>query len=342
MKEPRQAPKEQPPREDIQVQEGPEPQPESKKSQNKPDRSARKTSWTISELYDADFPEPKWAIPEIIPEGLTVFGGRPKVGKSWIMLQTALSIGSGGVFLNRQVERGNVLYLALEDSERRLLKRLKIMGANRDMLVRFETEWRSLKKGGLDDLIVQLEAVDYRLVIIDTLTRALPGVDQKKDPFVGQVFNDLQRMGQNRNIAIAVVDHTRKPAGFAADPVDDILHTTEKTAIADAIFALYKTQGKPGATLLGRGRDIEDVELEIYQDHVTKCWQPSGAETTQMDDEILDALEVLGKSKVVEISRMIGENKGNVYKRLIKLCEAELVIREKIDRNVYYELDRSK
>ncbi len=63
-----------------------------------PARTSSQKRWTVAELLDAEFPEPKWAIPNLIPEGLSIIGGRPKVGKSWLLLQAAIAVGSGGMF----------------------------------------------------------------------------------------------------------------------------------------------------------------------------------------------------------------------------------------------------
>jgi DNA-binding transcriptional ArsR family regulator len=295
--------------------------------------------WSVAELLQMEFPEPRFAIPDIIPEGLTLLGGRPKVRKSWFMLQAAWSVGTGGKFFDRSVERGNVLFLALEDSQRRLQDRIKSMGIGSDALVHFPEKWRPLHKGGIDDLVIEFERKDYRMVVIDTLTRSIPGIDQSKGQgIVGHIFDSLQKLAINRQIAIVLVDHTRKPSGFAADPIDDILHMTEKTAIADCILALYKDQGKATSNLLGRGRDIEDVELAIEWDAMTRCWQVAGPAITEQREEVLDALQVLGKCQVGDIASATGQHKGNVYKRLMVLVDMGLVTREKIGRNVYYQV----
>ena len=55
-----------------------------------------KTTWTLDELLDADFPEPTWTVPDYIPVGLVSLAGRPKIGKSWMALQLAIAKGSGG------------------------------------------------------------------------------------------------------------------------------------------------------------------------------------------------------------------------------------------------------
>jgi RecA-family ATPase len=56
-----------------------------------------------------------------LPEGLTLPAGKPKLGKSWLALSVAFAVAAGGVALGTYpVAQGEVLYLALEDNERRL------------------------------------------------------------------------------------------------------------------------------------------------------------------------------------------------------------------------------
>ncbi len=274
--------------------------------------------WTAAELLDAEFPEPRWSIEGLIPEGLTIIGGRPKVGKSWLLLQAAIAVGTGGMFFNKRVEKGNVLYVAFEDGPRRLQDRIKKMGMPRDALVTFERVWKPMHKGGLDDLVLELAAVDYRLVIFDTLTCVFPGLSQKDHPeVIGRCIDQIQTIATNRNISITFSDHTRKPNGFDSDPIDDILYSSEKVKSADVVLALYKEQGKSGAKLLGRGRDIDEVDLALQWDPETWCWQSEGdtgeLKITEQRRELIDVLETIGKSQIGDIAKAIGKNKGNIY-----------------------------
>jgi hypothetical protein len=41
----------------------------------------RRRVWTSAELLAEPFPEPRFVVPEIVPEGLMVLAGRPKLGK---------------------------------------------------------------------------------------------------------------------------------------------------------------------------------------------------------------------------------------------------------------------
>ena len=85
-------------------------------SEKMPDLDAVLTSgklgdtFTVDELLNADLPEQKWLVNELIPVGLVSLAGRPKVGKSWMALQLAVAVATGGRFLDKQVEQGAVLH----------------------------------------------------------------------------------------------------------------------------------------------------------------------------------------------------------------------------------------
>jgi hypothetical protein len=83
---------------------------------------------TAAVLAEQDFPPVAFVVPGYIAEGLTVIAGRPKTGKSWLALGWAAAVADGGMaFGSIPVEAGDVLYLALEDNQRRLKGRLKQM-----------------------------------------------------------------------------------------------------------------------------------------------------------------------------------------------------------------------
>lgn len=290
-----------------------------------------KTSWTVAELYDADLPEPSWIVPDILPAGLSLLAGRPKVGKSWLALQIAHAVGTGGKVFDRDVARGAVLYLALEDGPRRLRNRLRRHVVPREADIRFETTWRDLKSGGLDDL--QTAAGEYTLIIIDTLSRALGLADQSDLAQMTDVMGDLQQLALGRDVAILVIDHHRKPAGFVSDPVDDILGSTGKAAVADAVLGLFKTPGKPGATLKVTGRDLEDQELALFWDKPTCAWQLIGTvqevELQSNRDKVLDALRDISPEAATlsELANMTGIRPNNLHPILADLVTSGMIER---------------
>src|SRR5215207_8702276 len=47
---------------------------------------------TAAALARATFPEPRWAVPSVLPEGATLLVGAPKKGKSWLLLGLGIAI----------------------------------------------------------------------------------------------------------------------------------------------------------------------------------------------------------------------------------------------------------
>ncbi len=80
-----------------------------------------------------ELPPVKWAVSGIVPEGVTLLAGKPKLGKSWLTLGLGVATAMVGVTLGtKRVVRGEVFYLALEVNRQRLQKRLdKLLGAAR-------------------------------------------------------------------------------------------------------------------------------------------------------------------------------------------------------------------
>src|SRR5215203_6519675 len=72
------------------------------------------------------FPPLNYVVPGLLPEGLTLLVGAPKIGKSWLSLATALAAATGGRALGHiKVDPRPVLLLALEDGDRRLQDRIR-------------------------------------------------------------------------------------------------------------------------------------------------------------------------------------------------------------------------
>ena len=114
--------------------------------------------------------------PGVIPEGLFLIAARPKMGKSWLMLNLAVAVAAGGRALGQiSVHGGDVLYLALEDTPRRLHLRLVTMledGAEAPERLALQTAWPRLDVGGLDGIAAWLgNHRDARLVVVDTLAK---------------------------------------------------------------------------------------------------------------------------------------------------------------------------
>ena len=75
------------------------------------------------------FSPPQWLIEGLLPEGLSILSGAPKIGKSWLSLQIALAVTTASPLFGRVPNsEKSVLLLALEDNERRLKDRISKCG----------------------------------------------------------------------------------------------------------------------------------------------------------------------------------------------------------------------
>src|SRR5215510_6613888 len=115
-------------------------------------------SFSAKELQSMTFPPLSWIVPNIITaEGLTLHCSKPKFGKSWLAYDLAIACTTDRcTFGNIKPAQGSVLYLALEDSKRRLQRRmtklLPTFGSQWPDKLLLKTEWRRLHQGGLEDI----------------------------------------------------------------------------------------------------------------------------------------------------------------------------------------------
>jgi AAA domain len=239
--------------------------------------SRPRISWTAAELVAEEFPEPRWAVPGIVPEGCTLLAGPPKVGKSWLTLDLGVSVSTGGKALGRlDVPAGPALYLALEDPPRRLKDRLlKVLaGDPAPATMTLATTCPPLPEGGDKRIAAWLaQHPDARLVVVDVFTRMRgpkpPGSrDYEAD------YADVAKMkavADAYGVALILVTHVRK------QEADDFLETVSGTnglaGAADAVAVLRRPRGKADGELCITGRDVEEATyaLEFVAD--LGAWQ---------------------------------------------------------------------
>lgn len=310
-----------------------------------PDNGPCLPTITADELLATTFPEPVWAVPGILPCGLAILGGRSKVGKSWLSLQIACAIGTGGRVFGDVVERGRVLFIALEDNGESLQERMVKQGWPAGALVDFLHSENAgalgdLRADGGERMAQHIRAVGYRLVVIDTLSRALRG-DQNDADAMTQALAPLQQIALSRNCAILILDHHHKMSG-GLDCVSDILGSTAKGAVADTLWGLYRERGKTGAKLGVTGRRVREQELELTWDMTTWAWQYRGeagkAPINETRAAILAHLATVKRAGVVEIAECVGIDKGNCHKELQGLVADCRVQRIPDGQRIYYSV----
>jgi hypothetical protein len=244
----------------------------------------KKGSFSAKELQSMKFPPISWIVPDIIPaEGVTLLCSKPKFGKSWLVYDLCIACTTDRFTLGTiKPAQGDVLYLALEDSKRRLQRRmdklLPTFGATWPERLTLKTEWRRLHEGGLDDIRAwhthtKLKGGRPILVGIDVLAKARKPVGNR------QVYEadyaalaGLTALANELGLAMVVVHHTRK------NPADDLMETVSGSyGLSGAADTILVMAAKGSGTVLDiRGRDVEPAELAIEFDKTTYRWRVLG------------------------------------------------------------------
>jgi hypothetical protein len=258
-------------------------------------------SFDAATLMDGTGKETRWAVPGLLPEGLTILAGAPKVGKSWLCLDLAIAVATGTPTLQATAtEAGDVLYLALEDTERRLRERVRKVLGDRTLpqqlhFISNDQHVPRWNHGGKLFLNQWLDAHPHtRMVVVDTLVKFRPteqhGFGTYERDYHG--VQEMLRMAAQRHIALLVVHHTRKLE--AHDAMQTISGSFGLTGGVDGMLLLRRGRGQDNAVLHVTGRDVEEQALALRWDNAATRWSIVGtvAEVTHSTARkaILDAL----------------------------------------------------
>ncbi|MEU5985043.1 AAA family ATPase [Streptomyces sp. NPDC047434] len=242
-----------------------------------PKRERPRTAWTADQLMAADFPEPKWAVPGILAEGVSLLAGPPKVGKSWLSLGLGLSVAAGGnAFDSVPVQGGPVLYLALEDTPRRLQTRMgKLLGAQKAPAgLTLVTECPPFPQGGVEAIAGWLDRnPDARMVVIDVFAKmrgqSPQGVSAYDADYVAVGY--AKRLADHYGIAVVLVHHVRKMA--SEDFLTEVSGTNGIAGAADATLVLKRARGQADGILHVTGRDVDEAEYALQFQAASGAWQ---------------------------------------------------------------------
>ena len=224
-------------------------------------------------LMDMPLALPRFCVGGLLPQGLSILGGAPKIGKSWLVLDLCVRIAKGEPVWNLDTIPGTTLYLCLEDPLHRVQQRLACVTDEAPANAYFATVAGSLA----DDLEAQIlsflrEHLDTVLIVVDTfqMVRGNNG-----EPTYGSDYQEMQklkRIADSQRISILLVHHLRKQGD--RDPINTLSGTTGISGAADAIFVLEKDERRTDAAkLICTGRDIEYRELQLQFSKGSCTWE---------------------------------------------------------------------
>lgn len=303
-------------------------------------------------LVKQRIPELQMLVPHILPEGCGLLIGPPKLGKSYLTLELALSVGIGYPFLSiPDTKRRPVFLLALEDSDRRVQSRAKEMGF-RDALGEQFMYLTEIEEDAVNYAAAWLSQFgDTKpLVIVDTFrkgSRASRGRNESTYEFDYRVAGLWQSLAKKYpGCTILIVHHTRKMK--SDDWMDGTLGSQGLNGAVDFTIRLEGKRGAKEAVLMGTGRDLNDFQIRLERAD-TGAWLLGGKdfeEASQLAAQAQQNLALSGEERAVydvmqpgveygasDIVSMTGVDVKNVRVYLGRLADDGYI--ERTRRGVY-------
>ena len=251
---------------------------------------------TAEDLQNRTYEPTHFLVDELVPEGLHILAGAPKIGKSFLVLQMAYQVSMGAPFLGFSSRQGTVLYLALEDTCERLQKRLAQMTEQDSEHLILSVFSETLDEGLTERLSdFWSEHTDTVLIIIDTLQRV-----RSRTPDGGSYAADydtlarLKEFSDTFGVTVLIVHHTRKEG--AEDVFNMISGTNGLMGAADGALLLHKDKRTASdAVLEVVGRDQPQLRLHLRFAAAHLCWELLEAETERYREPPCPLLKVLSR-----------------------------------------------
>jgi hypothetical protein len=284
---------------------------------------------TLTELLAAAIPPPVQMFDGLMHEGMLLFGGKSKRGKSWLMFDLAIALAVGRSAFRHFACPAPlpVLYLALEDGRARLQLRAKAIQPTLTTADSFHLRYTfpALDRGGIALLADEIQRYHYGLVIIDVLAKLEPSTTGKGDKSyhdIYEMFTPLQDLRKDHPFCLAMLTHLRKQE--AEDVFDSLLGSVAYQGAQDVLWVLERKPKDDYAFLHLRDKDAEDntIAMRFLDGHWEYVGEGDEYEVTRDQRKIIKILAEEKREMGIEELRKAGEFGDNKYGYVRKLLTA--------------------
>lgn len=237
---------------------------ESSDAEEEPAVEAINPRYTLHWADEAldDIPPIDWVVDELFARGsVSLIVGAPATKKTYSMLDCAVCVAMGDVWLGKLTQQGMVLVIDEESGDRRLKRRLKRLLRGHELGPGVPIAHTSLEMFNLlsspadykyiDGLMAQTKPA---LVIIDALADVMPGGDENSVKDTHPVFQKLRSLAEKHNCAILVIHHATKQGGYRGS-----------SAIAGAVDLMLMVDSEKGQTsIVFRTEKSRDTEPQQF------------------------------------------------------------------------------
>lgn len=298
---------------------------------------------------------------DLIYPGAWLLVGRPKIGKSWLLLQLALAVAERDTFLGFDCEKGDVLGVCSEDDEQRIRERLHSLGvaaAPEGLYIFTRADLPKVARQFGEGMSFETwlgiwlqHHPKVRLVLLDTEVTVRQLWREEIFDTTRVVESDYKQVRTYDELAIAhkvailLVGHTGKQRGNKWVDPHELLNRS-LTAVAGASGSIVLVDA-PDTDLLDprqktrvlaiRGRDLhDDVNLGVHQDTDIPRFISDGpwweVRQSQGETQVLEALLVQAEARgfdpvewigAGELAKFCGKSAATVNRLLSRMLKKD-------------------
>ncbi len=305
--------------------------------------------FSLGELIDQNGEGIQWIVDQIIPkQGITCIAGKPKSGKSFLLLEIARSIAEGSELFDHFVsEATGVLLIAKEDNRPLLSERVQSLQLDKSLPIFFSTDQYVY----LDTPIYLSYLINYchknniGLVMFDSFRRFMHG-EENSSQFVSELHHAFRQL-TNEKISVLFVHHLRKDNGSENTGAENLRGSSDIWAMADSVLILELNEDantlKISQSALRQAKAVSPfvVKNPNFDDGNTRYVYYQNAEPeTSKEQAKKDALELIEKAEneiyqkeIIEL--LLKDNNKPYQATVIKGALKSLVDQKKIRVRLY-------
>jgi archaellum biogenesis ATPase FlaH len=277
----------------------------------------------LKELWSMVFPLSRWAVAQIVPsEGITIISGAPASYKTWLILNMAMNISKGEMFLGKfQCEQANVLMIDEENHLQLIKDRLLLLGADDSLPIHFlsQQDFLITDESRLKQVLTMCQKHDISVIFIDSLVR-VNRADENDASKMSEVFRAIRSLCKAGK-TVVLTHHEKKEGTFKLSPQSRMRGSSDIFASVDAHLAISRDRDDKAFLVLEQAKNRRDVEIvpfgvEVKKDNQKLWFEYKG--------------EYAGKNKKSEAREVIlqmlegyaeGMTRGDITKHVFEACQ---------------------
>ena len=307
--------------------------------------------YTPAELMEQAPDEVEFTVGSLVPtNGVTIFSGEGGIGKSFIALDLAFAVASGGNFAEIfPCQQGPVIYIDLENDEGTIGRRLKQLGLGRG--VDPTTLPLYLPRRGLPGVELQQDTPEGRawlwsavrkyrprLIVIDSLIACHSG-DENNNVLMRQLMGGMDGLARAGEIGLLVVHHQRKrgvnnDAGQLMRGASDlrnavVSHFAARRLRDDMVLCMHDKcrPAQPSKPFSLAIRDLDDggvrVELVEEGDEAEKLHDAQG----EREERVVEALRTFGPRTPKALYEAMGGSERTGQRTIYRLARQGVILK---------------